>query len=94
MLPREDAVPISALTGAGVDELLQAMDRRLTVDPVERVHLRFAQRQGRELSWVYEYGRVLHREEKNGRIEVEAEVPQSLRGRLQAFITGAAPSRP
>jgi GTP-binding protein HflX len=58
----EDAVPISALTGEGVDELLGAMDRRLTVDPVERVHLRFAQRQGRELSWVYEYGRVLRRE--------------------------------
>lgn len=91
--PQEDAVPISALTGEGVDKLLRAMDRRLTVDPIERVHLRFAQRQGRELSWVYEYGRVLRREEKNGRIEVEAEVPQSLRSRLRAFVTEAGAPR-
>jgi len=91
---KDDAVPLSALTGEGIAELLQAMDRRLTVDPVERVHLRFTQRQGRELSWVYEYGRVLRREDKNGRVEIEAEVPQSLRGRLQAFVRDPAPSRP
>ena len=90
--PQEDGVPISALTGEGVDDLLHAIDRRLTVDPIERVHLRFAQRQGRELSWVYEYGRVLRREDKNGRIDVEAEVPQSLRNRLQAFVTRNDPA--
>jgi GTP-binding protein HflX len=90
----EAAVPISALTGEGLAELLQAMDRRLTVDPIERVHLRFTQGQGRELSWVYEYGRVLRREDKNGRVEIEAEMPQSLRGRLQAFVTGPASVRP
>jgi GTP-binding protein HflX len=90
----EAAVPISALTGEGLAELLQAMDRRLTVDPIERVRLRFTQRQGRELSWLYEYGRVLRREDKDGRVEIEAEVPQSLRGRLQAFVTGPASARP
>ena len=90
--PQEDRVPISALTGEGVDDLLHAIDRRLTVDPIERVHLRFAQHQGRELSWVYENGRVLRREDKNGRIEVEAEVPQSLRNRLQAFVTRNVPA--
>jgi len=92
--PGEDAVSISALTGAGVDELLRAMDRHLSVDPVERVQLRFTQLQGRELSWVYEFGRVLQREERNGLIEVEAELPHSLRSRLQAFLTGPGASRP
>ncbi len=92
--PREAAVAISALTGEGLDELLLAMDRRLTVDPVERVRLRFEQRQGRELSWVYEFGRVLRRQDSGGSIEVEAEVPQSLRGRLQAFLARPGVSQP
>ena len=83
--PVQDAVLISALNGQGMEKLLRAMDRRLTVDPIERIHLRFSPTQGRELSWVYEFGRVLRRAEKDGRIEVEAELPESLRSRLQAF---------
>jgi GTPase len=82
----EPPVAISAFTGEGVDDLLRAIDSRLTVDPVKRVHLRFTQTEGRELSWVYEFGRVLRRQERDGLVEVEAELPESLRGRLQAFI--------
>jgi len=83
--PAQKAVLISAWNGQGMEELLQAMDRHLTVNPIERVHLRFSPTQGRELSWVYEFGRVLRRAEKDGLIEVEAELPESLRSRLQAF---------
>jgi len=84
--PAEAAVPISALTGEGMEELLGAMDRHLKVDPVERVRLRFTQTQGRELSSVYEFGRVLRRDEIDGMIEVEAELPESLRSRLRAYM--------
>ena len=84
--PAGEAVPISALTGGAMEELLLAMDRHLTVDPVERVRLRFTQTQGRELSSVYEFGRVLRRDEIDGMIEVEAELPESLRSRLRAYM--------
>ena len=89
----EDTLLISALTGEGVETLLRAMDLRLTVDPIERVHLRFTQRQGRELSWVYEFGRVLGREERNGFSEIDAELPYSVKTRLAKFVTKPGVSR-
>ncbi|MBI4459522.1 MAG: GTPase HflX [Acidobacteria bacterium] len=77
-----EAVLISAKTGEGVKELLQAVDRSLPLDAVKKVQLRFSPRQGKALAWVYEFGRVLRREEQDGFILVEAELPLSLMKRL------------
>ena len=79
----DDTVVVSARTGEGIPVLREAIDRRLEVDPVERVQLRLTPQQGRELSWVYDFGRVLQREEANGVIVVDAELPRSMLGRLQ-----------
>ena len=79
----EDTVLVSAATGEGIGELLQAIDRRLRTDPVERVRLRFTHSEGKELSWVYDGGRVVHREDRDGFIMVDAELPHSLVTRLR-----------
>jgi GTP-binding protein HflX len=81
-----DSVLISARTSEGIPELLTVIDRKLTLDPVERVRLRFAQREGAKLSSVYELGRVLHREDSEDRVVVEAEIPHSLAVRLQSNL--------
>lgn len=82
-LPVGANVLVSARTGEGIPQLLQAVDRQLDVDPLERVRLRLTPQQGRELSWVYDLGRVLQRQETDGWIVLDAELPQSLLGQLQ-----------
>ena len=77
---------ISAKTGEGMEELLGAIDRHLLLDPVVKVRLRFTQREGKQLSWVYGLGRVLQRNYADGFIAVDAEVPQSLANRLQRHL--------
>lgn len=79
---------ISAKTGEGMEELLGAIDRLLLLDPVVKVRLRFTQQEGKQLSWVYGLGRVLHRNYADGFIDVDAEVPQSLARRLQKHLAG------
>ena len=81
----EDTIPISAKTGEGISQLLDSIDRRLGVDPIEKVRLRFSPHQGKELSWVYDSGRVLHREDADGYVTVEAELPFSLLSRLEKY---------
>ncbi|MBI4463161.1 MAG: GTPase HflX [Acidobacteria bacterium] len=79
----EDIIRLSAKTGEGIAQLLQVLDRSLNVDPLERIRLRLTPQQGRELSQVYNFGQVLRREEINGMILLEANLPRSLRTRLQ-----------
>jgi GTP-binding protein HflX len=80
---RQDQVLISAKTGEGTADLLRAMDRHLKDDPIETVRLRFTQREGRELSWVYQSGHVLRREEIDGFVTIDAELPHSIVARLE-----------
>lgn len=76
-------VLISAKTGEGIEALLAAIDRQLTLDPMERVRLRFTQQEGKKLSAVYESGRVFERTDTAGFILVDAEMPRSLVTRMK-----------
>ena len=55
-----DVVPISAATGAGCDELVAVIDRRVDGDR-QHVHLRVALEDGAALAWLYRHGEVLER---------------------------------
>jgi GTP-binding protein HflX len=77
-----DIVCISALTGEGVDELIDVMSSRLELD-VRRMTLTFdpdldtdRDRIGR----LYRHGRVLEHEVRDGRITIVADVPRRLAG--------------
>ncbi|MBI3894315.1 MAG: GTPase HflX [Acidobacteria bacterium] len=80
-----EGIAISAKTGEGLEELLQAVDRCLLVDPLEKVQLRFAQDEGKDLAWVYEWGRVIRRQNEDGFVCIEAELPLTAVNKLAKY---------
>ena len=53
---------VSALTGAGLDDLTQAIARRLS-SPSDAVQLTVPLSDGADLAWLYANGQVLSRED-------------------------------
>jgi GTP-binding protein HflX len=90
---RGGQILISAKTGEGLDRLWAALDRELPLDPIEHVRLRFTHREGNKLSSVYESGRVLHRDDVDGFVYVDAEIPHSLLDRLREHLAEAGGER-
>jgi GTP-binding protein HflX len=80
--PEAPAVPVSALTGEGVDRLLQVIDSALPLDPIVRVTLRLPSSDGATLAMLHEFGRVRRTDYSGEVCEVEAEIPESLQRRL------------
>src|ERR1035437_1720416 len=78
-----NSVRVSALTGAGLDELLARIDAAMPVDPI--LHLRFELplENGREIALVHALGRVLHSEVRDTVMAIEAELPTSVARRLK-----------
>ena len=87
---RENAIFTSAVTGAGLDELLARIDVVMPVDPLVRLRLRIPISDGRHLSLVHACGRVLHSEVLDGHMDLDAELPESLARHLQDFISPPA----
>ena len=77
------AVAISAVTGAGIDALLAAIDDVLPLDPVVRTTLDLDPGDGATLALLHEFGRVLETRYHGDRVEVEVDVPESLERRLR-----------
>jgi GTP-binding protein HflX len=78
-----NSVRVSALNGAGLDELLGRIDAAMPVDPL--LHLRFELplEGGREIALVHALGRVLHSEVRDTTMVIEAELPASVARRLK-----------
>jgi len=76
------AVGVSALTGEGIDHLLQTIDEVLPLDPIVRTVLHLAPGDGATLAMLHEFGRVLSTRYTEEGSEIEAEIPQSLERRL------------
>jgi GTP-binding protein HflX len=81
-----DNVFTSALTGAGLPELLERIDSAMPVDPLVRLRMRMPVSDGKHFSLVQARGRVLHSEVVDGHFLLEVEVPQSAARRLQQFV--------
>jgi GTP-binding protein HflX len=77
------AVYVSALTGEGLDKLLQKVDEMMPVDPLVRLRFSLPLAEGRSLALVHGLGRVLQSRVRDSHMEVEAELPESLARRLQ-----------
>ena len=80
--PNTRAVGISALTGEGIDRLLQTIDEVLPLDPIVRTVLHLAPGDGATMAMLHEFGRVLSTRYTEEGSEIEAEIPQSLERRL------------
>jgi len=81
-----DTAFVSAVTGAGLEELLKKIDAAMPIDPLLRLHLRLPLADGRSLSVVQGRGRVLRSKVQDGHIEIEAEIPESAARELQGFV--------
>jgi GTPase len=82
----ERTASISALTGAGVEELLAAVDEMLPFDLVTRARFRFPLGEGGAISLLHEAGRVIETRYDESGCEIDAEVSESLRRRLEPFL--------
>ena len=76
------AVAISALTGEGIDSLLAVVDEVLPLDPIVHATLHLDAGDGATLALLHEFGRVLDTRYSGDRVQVEAEIPESLQRRL------------
>lgn len=75
-------VPVSALTGEGIDELLSRIDGAMPVDPILTVSVRLPLAEGRTLALIHALGRVLHSEIVDSHMRLDAEIPLSVARRL------------
>src|SRR5712691_5755758 len=78
---------VSALTGAGLEELLRRIDQVMPVDPVVRLRFCVPLADGRTLALVHALGHVLHSEVNDSQMAIEAELPESVARRLKVRAT-------
>jgi len=79
------AVPASARTGRGIEELLAAIDRALPLDPVSRAKYRIPAGEGSLIHMVHERAAVVASAYRGDNWEVEADVPESVLRQLSAY---------
>jgi GTP-binding protein HflX len=71
-------VHVSAAKSIGLSTLLDRVDQLLLENATSRVHLRIPQKEGKALAMLEAGSRIYSREYKDGAVELEAEVPESL----------------
>ena len=82
---KTQAVLISALTGAGLPDLLELVDRELAQDPVARQRFRLPLGEGRALHLLHDRAAIVYKRYGEEYCEVVADAPQSIRERLAEF---------
>jgi len=81
-----DTIPVSARTGAGIEDVVAAMDRLLPIDPISRVKFRIPANKASLVHQIHEHAKVLVERFEDDSCEVEAEVPESLRQALARYV--------
>src|SRR5258708_5522209 len=76
-------VLVSALTGEGIEELVQRVDAGMPTDAVVKISIRLPLAEGRTLAMIHALGRVLHSQIEDSHMRLDAEVPASIARRLR-----------
>jgi GTPase len=79
-------VYVSAKDGIGLDRLLARIDAMIEEDPVNRVHLRVPQREGKALAMLEAKSRIYSRAYKDGAVHLEVEAPESVLRRVREWV--------
>jgi GTPase len=79
-------VHVSAAKGIGLTTLLDRIDEMLSEDSLSRVRLRVPQKEGKALAMLEARSRIYSRQYKDGAVELEAEVPESLARKLKQWM--------
>ena len=82
-LEREGGAVVSALTGAGVDTLLEQVETRLMETDIVRT-LELSHEQGAELSWLYSNGSVLNRSDHDSGVRLTVSAAQRIYARFDS----------
>jgi GTP-binding protein HflX len=90
-LGQEGGVPVSALTGAGLDGLRRRIDGVLRATRVT-CRLRVPHRDAGVVARLYERGRVLSRADRPDGVWLDVEVPLALVGRVARYRVDVAPA--
>jgi GTP-binding protein HflX len=85
-----DAIPVSGLTGFGLQELLHAIDAALTADPLEQAEFCVPQSEGRVLAALERGATVLNQRFAENVVYLTAIGPASLLSRYRQFAVAAA----
>jgi GTP-binding protein HflX len=85
---RDDSrtVHVSAAKSIGLTTLLDRIDQMLTDDALSRVHLRIPQKEGKALAMLEARSRIYSRQYKDGIVELEAEVPESVARKVKNWV--------
>ena len=65
---------------------MDRIDHVLAEDALSRVHLRIPQKEGKALAMLEARSRIYSRQYKDGLVELEAEVPESLARKMKAWV--------
>lgn len=79
-------VHVSAGKGIGLTTLLDRIDQMLSEDSLSRVRLRIPQKEGKALAQLEARSRIYSRQYKDGTVELEAEIPESLARKLKQWV--------
>lgn len=84
-------VAVSAVTGDGLADLLRSIDDRLGSQD-EVLTLKIPAHEGRLISWLYENGEVITREEtEDGHVRLCVRIASEKKGRLEAMLKSVPP---
>jgi len=85
---RDDArvVHVSGARGIGLSTLLDRIDQMLEEDTPSRVRLLVPQKEGKALAMLAAGSRIYSRAYKDGSVELEADLPQSLARRMKQWV--------
>ena len=85
---RDDAttVHVSAAKDVGMSTLLDRIDQMLSEDAIHRIRLRVPQKEGKTLAMLEARARIYSRTYKDGLVELEAEVPESVVRRVREWL--------
>jgi GTPase len=81
-----DTILTSAVTGEGLEDLLERIDSATAVDPLLLLRMKVPVSDGKNLSLLQARGRVLRSELVDGHFLLEAEVPESAARHLREFV--------
>ena len=88
LLDTDGVIHVSAAKGIGLDKLLEHIDAQIAEDPVRRVHLRVPQSEGKALATLDAKARVYAREYRDGYVDLDAQVPESVLRRMKGYVMG------
>ena len=79
-------LPVSAVTGQGIDQLLQVMEEHISRD-ARRWFASLTPQDGKALAWLYHHGQVLSREDRDdGTIHLEVKLSRMAAARFEKIF--------